>query len=90
MKIKTPHQTIVRILKERGESLLNDHAVDPKAATEITDQILAAIKPKVVIEVSPRCERCGKTYPAAGDGWDGKCADCADRSAMSAGRSEER
>ncbi len=26
-----------------------------------------------------RCRTCGDRYPDAGDGWDGECADCADR-----------
>ena len=26
----------------------------------------------------PRCDRCGIVYAAAGDGWDGKCPECAD------------
>lgn len=26
-----------------------------------------------------RCRTCGDTYPDAGDGWDGECGNCADR-----------
>jgi len=29
-------------------------------------------------EAAPRCDRCGETYAAGGDGWDGKCPGCAD------------
>lgn len=25
------------------------------------------------------CRTCGAKYPEAGDGWDGECPDCADR-----------
>lgn len=25
------------------------------------------------------CRTCGDRYPEAGDGWDGECPDCADR-----------
>jgi tRNA(Ile2) C34 agmatinyltransferase TiaS len=33
---------------------------------------------KASLEEHPRCDRCGERYPAAGDGWDGKCPNCAD------------
>lgn len=26
-----------------------------------------------------RCRTCGDRYPDAGDGWDGECGNCADR-----------
>ncbi|HTS18016.1 MAG TPA: hypothetical protein VMP11_10625 [Verrucomicrobiae bacterium] len=50
--MKTRRQTIVRILKERGESLLGDRGVDERVARKIADEILEAMKPKVVVEVS--------------------------------------
>lgn len=28
------------------------------------------------------CDECGKKYPQAGDGYDGKCPDCADKAAV--------
>jgi len=45
--MKATRQTIVEILKERGESLLDHHG-----AEKLADEILVAIKPKVVVEVS--------------------------------------
>lgn len=26
-----------------------------------------------------KCRTCGDRYPDAGDGWDGECPDCADK-----------
>lgn len=33
-----------------------------------------------------KCKTCGDPYPEAGDGWDGECGTCADRSMMAEGK----
>jgi hypothetical protein len=43
----TIRQAIIKLLKERGELLLDHHG-----AEKLADEILNAIKPKVVVEVS--------------------------------------
>ncbi len=38
----------------------------------------------------PKCRKCGKRYPEAGDGWDGMCPDCADKAEENGSADEQR
>lgn len=37
-----------------------------------------------------RCRTCGDRYPDAGDGWEGECGDCADRTYIAEEQAEAR
>jgi hypothetical protein len=44
------------------------------------------LEPELVEEFGdPQCRTCGEAYRGGGDGWDGECPECADKTAAAEG-----